>query len=116
MSKQKNLEKIIKFKGHWEGGYTIDDDGYDSGNFSMSINLNPNGTFSGKTRDRHGIAEVKGKLEGDSIKFIKTYVNGNGIFGYRGKKSKEGDFKGKWYEKNHWHGRPPEYDFSLKFA
>ena len=93
-----SLEEEIIFKGKWFGGFTIDDDGVDSGNFKMYvIQLKKVNEFIGKIKDKHGISYVIGTLTDNKIKFVKKYSQNaisNGAIEqplrYSGKKIEEG--------------------------
>ena len=69
--------------GHWIGEYKFDKElhqrmtGFDSTNFEIEITNVENGNFFGKVQDdlttggTEGIGEIKGKITGDIIEFVK---------------------------------------------
>lgn len=69
--------------GHWIGQYTFDKEvhqkmiGFDKTNFEIEITNIDNNNFYGKVQDdlttggSEGIGEIKGKLTGDTVEFVK---------------------------------------------
>ncbi len=122
MEENESLDQVIEFEGEWKGGFSFEDNGYDSGKFDMAVNLRPNGAFSGTTKDKHGIANVEGEIRNSHIKFTKKYVKDNcssdalkaGII-YEGERVGEGVFKGLWCPE--WaYGHEPKTELHYEFT